>query len=260
MSDHQLLSKLGLVLDTLELTLVCAHPECRYALQPTAKRVHSHLWEKHGISQNDRQGLTAYLRSIALIDPRRLPPRKDGSEAHPYLSRHVGYVCRLCPVRSTSIKIIDQHIRESHNVELLQRSRELYRVRDRVYLQSWVLEGSRRYWIVLGDASMECLDATRPPQGRISTSSHLDHIYESERARIGDIQASLRHTTTDDNLDLSQIAPWMQRTQWFDTYRGARRDILIHLTTIPNHHSRRWGLLLGVIYTAKPNMYIRMNG
>ena len=108
-------------------------------------------------------------------------------------------VCRLCPVRSTSIKIIDQHIRESHDVELLQRSRELYRVRDKVYLQSWLLEGSRRYWIVLGDASMECPDATRPPQGRISTSSHLDHIYESERARIGDIQASLRQTTTDDN-------------------------------------------------------------
>ena len=39
----------------------------------------------------------------------------------------------------------------------------------------------------------------------------------------------------------------MRRTQWFYTYRGARRDILIKMVAFPSYESRRWGLRLGVV-------------
>ena len=81
--------KLGLTLNSPELALICRHRECRYALQQAIKHVYSHLWEKHGITNDEHRGLMAYLRSLHLADPRTLSPREDGGEPHPDLARYV---------------------------------------------------------------------------------------------------------------------------------------------------------------------------
>ena len=247
MSSLHPFSKLGLILNSPEPALICRHHECRYVLQPAIKRVHSHLWEKHGITKDERRGLTACLRSLQLADPRQLLPRKDGSELHPDLARHVGYVCRPCGERSTSVKLIDKHIRERNGADYPRQARDLYLLRDKVHLQSWVQEGPRRYWIIRGDASLETTGEPRSMQGLPLASPHLSQIYESERARIADTQMSLSRTTVEGGNSITQTTPWMRRTRWFDTYRGARRDILVRLTAFPNYQSRRWGLLLGTV-------------
>ena len=146
MSSLHPFSKLGLVLNSPEPALICRHQECRYVLQPAIKRMHSHLWEKHGITKDERRGLTACLRSLQLADLRQLPPRKDGSEIHTDLTRQRGYVCRPCGERSTSVKLIDKHVRERHGADYPRQARDLYQLRDKVYMQS----GSRRYWIIRG--------------------------------------------------------------------------------------------------------------
>ena len=120
MSNLQLFSKLGLSLNSPEPALICRHRECGYALQPATKRVHSHLWEKHGITKDERRGLTAYLRSLRLTDPRTLSQREDGSEPHPDLARYIGFICRLCGEKRISLKTINQHIREHHSAKYLR--------------------------------------------------------------------------------------------------------------------------------------------
>ena len=59
-----------------------------------------------------------------------------GSEVHPDLTRHVSYVCRPCGERSTSVKLIDKHIRECHGADYPRQARDLYLLRDKVYVQS----------------------------------------------------------------------------------------------------------------------------
>ena len=161
MSSLHPFSKLSLVLNSPKPALICRHQECRYVLQPAIKRVHSHLWEKHGIPKDERRGLTACLRSLQLADPRQLSQRKDESELHPNLARHLSYVCRPYGERSTSIKLIDKHIRERHGADYSRQARDLYLLRDRVYPQSWVQEGPQRYWIIRGDASLKFTDEPR---------------------------------------------------------------------------------------------------
>ncbi len=79
-------------------------------------------------------------------------------------------------------------------------------------------------------------------------SAHLSVVYESEQARITEVQKSLSRTTDkNERQGFRQITPWMRRTQWFDTYRGAQRDVLLKMTTFPSYESRRWGLRLGVV-------------
>ena len=67
------------------------------------------------------------------------------------------------------------------------------------------------------------------------------------RSSFGVTQMFLGRTTVEGGNSITQTTPWMRRTQWFNTYRGARRDILVRLTAFPNYQSRRWGLLLGMV-------------
>jgi hypothetical protein len=84
----------------------------------------------------------------------------------------------------------------------------------------------------------------RKPSSRLqpATSARLDALHSSERARISDRQnVFVQAAVGGDRQDPALISPWMQRTQWSDTYLGARRDILVKMTALPNYHSRRWG-------------------
>jgi hypothetical protein len=39
--------------------------------------------------------------------------------------------------------------------------------------------------------------------------------------------AIVKAATENSSQDLSMVSPWMERTRWEETYRGARRDILV---------------------------------
>jgi hypothetical protein len=41
------------------------------------------------------------------------------------------------------------------------------------------------------------------------------------------------------------VSPWMGRTRWVGTCRGARRDLLVATTEIPSNRSRHYGLSFG---------------
>ena len=242
------LVSLGLTISDPERALICTREACRYALQVHDKRVSRHLWEKHQIPKCERKGLDRYIASLHLSDPRQLPPRADGSDPDPHLATQVGFTCRICRDKSVSLKLTDQHIRRSHGAEYPREVQNIYRLRDKVYLQSWIQEGARKYWIIRGDASRESSHDSRPMQASSQPSAHLSLLYESERARIAGLQESLsRITDRNEQPSITQVTPWMRRTQWFNTYRGARCDILVRLTAFPTYQSRRWGLLLGMV-------------
>jgi hypothetical protein len=86
-----------------------------------------------------------------------------------------------------------------------------------------------------------------PSNGKTQASSaRLEAIHEAERTRIRVGQTcNTSQFTTDDPPDIALTTPWMQRTQWKETYHGARRDILARMTLLPSYGSCREGQRLG---------------
>jgi hypothetical protein len=141
------IAALDLVLVQPERILICRRESCRYALQVTGRRVNDHLREKHGVPRAERSWPTYYLQSLHLPDPRTVPPRHDGSTAHPDLVASPGYGCSHvpCRYRTTSRELLNRHLRRHHDV---RRSRNDILAEYQVLLQSWVQEGNHEYWIV----------------------------------------------------------------------------------------------------------------
>ena len=67
---------LGLYLNAPERAVICTR--CQYALQPAGEAVSKHLWEKHTVPTEARDGLNAFIRSLDLPNPNSLDQRGDG--------------------------------------------------------------------------------------------------------------------------------------------------------------------------------------
>lgn len=243
--DSRRLLALNLILDLDARVLICSHRECGYALQHTGQRVTTHLGTKHQVPKADREGLTSYIHSLELPDPRQVPPREDGLEPYPHLIQQPGFVCRRCGEgRTISPKSIDSHVR-SHGHRRGPRDWAQDDRRDRVILQSWVREGARQYWIARGDpAGIAGLDLSNAPSTQVS--ARLRELHGQERQRMADRQAAVVQAATENgSQDLSMVSPWMRRTRWVETYRGARRDLLVAMTEVPSNRSQRYGLSFG---------------
>jgi hypothetical protein len=169
---------------------------------------------------------------------------------HPYLKKSHGFACRICQYRTTSEKLFNQHIRGSRDSLHQQNIGDSHNLRDIVWLQSWVQEGPRQYWIVRTNVAITPNPVPRrAPLSRLQpeTSIRLNTLHQSERIRIADRQnALLRTADENDREDLTLTTPWMQRTQWSETYRNARRDILAKAARLPGYQSYRWGQQLGL--------------
>lgn len=237
---------LDLVLVQPEQTLICRHESCRYALQVTGRRVNDHLRQKHGVPRAERTWLTDYLQSLHLPNPRTVPPRHDGSTAHPDLVISSGYSCTHvpCHYRTTSREFMNRHLRRYHDI---RRSRNDMLAEYQVLLQSWVQEGDREYWIVRRADSSSAAAVTTTSQRAASgaalsdqTEAYLRLLRQQERDRL------LNQAVTEvDSQDPLMVSPWIERTRWAETYRGARRDVLVALTVPPTASSQRRGLSLG---------------
>ena len=73
------------------------------------------------------------------------------------------FMCCPCGERSTSVKLIDKHIREYHGAEFLRQARGLLSAQGQGLSAELgtVQEGCRGYWLVCGDASLEPSDESR---------------------------------------------------------------------------------------------------
>lgn len=69
------LATLGLFFDRAAHAIVCT--QCKYALKPSCNAVSKHLWEKHGTPIKLREGLNAFVKSLELVDPKKLKPLRD---------------------------------------------------------------------------------------------------------------------------------------------------------------------------------------
>jgi hypothetical protein len=96
-----------------ERAIICTR--CQYALQPAGESVSKHLWEKHGTSQDEREGLNVFVRSLRLQDPNTLPLRTSGSTQHPHLRLQAGLACQECDYTTTSDHLIRRHINQTHS-------------------------------------------------------------------------------------------------------------------------------------------------
>src|SRR5436190_18033768 len=127
--------------------LICRRATCQYALAVTGSQVTSHLRDKHQVSKEYRQGLTAHIRHhpIGLRDPADIPSRPDGSEAHPELRVYDGFACRRCRFLTASYDTLTRHLSRTHlNSWQVSKPRidDLY---DDVFLQSWTYGALRQY-------------------------------------------------------------------------------------------------------------------
>jgi hypothetical protein len=128
---YRRLESLGIVLNQPERVLICCRDGCGYALQVSGQRVKNHLWEKHQIPKETRSGLTYFIRSLNLPDPRSVPPRKDGVEPHPHLAEILG------PYRTISPKLIGHHL-SCHGFRRGRKDWVQDDPKDHVVLQCWV--------------------------------------------------------------------------------------------------------------------------
>ena len=136
--------------------------ECGFALKAKADRVSRHLDERHKTPKALRRGLNQLIKSLNLPDPIELPPQPGGSQPHPKLELQSGFRCRHCDSLSSSLKVLDQHLRRQHRDKLRSSSKAHVREdnwrRDHtivgVHFQSWARNDVSRAWIVLlGDKS-----------------------------------------------------------------------------------------------------------
>jgi hypothetical protein len=96
----------------LRSLLVCR--ACGYVLSPQANSVNKHLKEKHQPLATRYQGLTTFLRSLPLSDPRELPLPEDHLSPFPHLTVRRGYSCSKCLYRSLSDKLVSDYLTAQH--------------------------------------------------------------------------------------------------------------------------------------------------
>lgn len=212
----QKLIKLGLYLNSPERAIICTR--CQYALQPAGETVSKHLWEKHGTSQDEREGLNAFVRSLRMQDPNTLPLRAYGSTQHPHLRLQAGLACQECDYTTTSDHLIRRHINQTHSqVARADKRHHCGRLWTRVMLQSWTQSGRRSFWIVRSpnEGAEEVDLAQLTPRRRARVQNLLE--FEARRREEHDEGYMIKTSTLPDFVSQNN---WMRRTEWTKTFAG----------------------------------------
>lgn len=228
--DHRLAS-LGLHLHRPERAIICV--QCQYALQPSGERVSKHLWEKHTVPAEAREGLSIYIKHLQLPDPNRLPLRPDGHDPHPHLAVQPGAACKQCAYRSTSLQLVARHLSKEHHQKTGRKDWFRDGIRDNLRLQSWTQNGPREYWIVgPGEQTLLTPAAADGVAGSPRRRRRLAELHMEEQRRIAaaDQRCSATDTGTD---DLACTSSWMRRTGWATTFAGTDRVLLLLLADPP---------------------------
>lgn len=143
MLNPEYLTKLGLHVDLEAHVLICFQDECGYTLSIKDSRVTTHLRDKHNIPDNERKGLTRFLKSLQpnLRDPNDATTRPDGSAEHDLLKVHDGCACKKCEFRTTSLQSMRRHFSDPlsegcPNYGVAQSRRDIDELFKYVFLQT----------------------------------------------------------------------------------------------------------------------------
>ncbi|KAH6985327.1 hypothetical protein EDB80DRAFT_821764 [Ilyonectria destructans] len=237
-SQIQKLQRLHLHFNLPEPAIICTR--CGYALKTDNDRVGRHLGEKHGVPKSARRGLNSLINSLSLPDPDALPVRADKSAPHLHLALQDGSACKHCGLRSTSLELLSRHVKKSHRLEIRKTDGKGKRwlrdqIEDKLTFQSWKANDIHHSWIV-------STGNTQSGQGTTSSSLLLQAAPDS----IKDLAQKL-FTEECDHLERQSgerllddggpakefLTNWMRRTRWQETFRQARRDILVTLSEMP---------------------------
>ncbi|KAJ3454134.1 hypothetical protein MRS44_018028 [Fusarium solani] len=189
-----ILNRLALHIDPDARVLICCRPDCRYALFVKGSAVTTHLRVKHEVDQDERKGLTEFLRGLGqsyLGDPSVAPLPKDGSPEHPDLRVWEGMAAgmdgRLKPVS----KVLDH--------------------------QSWGSSIRASDGVQAHLASIKEQERARNGTGGTPTLKNTGRIATNHEG---------------DQLRFEEQSPWIERTGWDKTYRGKSRDVLSALAAV----------------------------
>ena len=202
-----------------------------------------HVGEKHGYSSEKRQGLSTFVRTLALPDPNTLAARPDWSRPHQYLSILAGAICLICEFRTTSTDLLQRHVAKKHGQKAVygDDNRLPDRTCSSVSLQSWSQQGKRQLWIVVrNDVDLE--QTTRPKAAHFSPQrlQRLSEIHDAERARVARRNHAASGVICDDPILASN---WMRRTGWAKTFHGIDRSVLLRLVQSPQT-TNQYGLFV----------------
>lgn len=236
-SQDDLLKSFHLWVDPETRALICTRHGCKHALCINGSRVTTHLRDKHGITTTARRGLTGILRSLRLCNADEAPHCRDGTPEHPMLHVHEGFSCGRCRFRTIHFPSIKRHISESHGYSegtRLLRPTDMDDIIKHVFLQTWAAGPSRKYWVVQRNGRLDRPGAKSDGVGepRVSQKS------TSGEARFGPLYDELPDDKAPrPNLPRNRFArrsPWMERTEWDETYKMVDRGLLLWLRQLPS--------------------------
>ncbi|KID81820.1 telomere-associated RecQ helicase [Metarhizium guizhouense ARSEF 977] len=159
--QDQPFTSLKLWIDYDAAALICCYDRCRCAISVRASRATSHLRHSHGISTDQKKGLTQQLAAFQLRNPDDIPALEDGSPQHPQLRIYEGFACNQCKFRTTSLQIITKrHFSrgpEGYSCSSATAIRKFAARKDdfveSVRLQTWITGPGRKYWIIANDGN-----------------------------------------------------------------------------------------------------------
>ncbi|OLN81182.1 hypothetical protein CCHL11_10361 [Colletotrichum chlorophyti] len=238
--EYQRLESLQLHLNEPEPVLICR--PYGYALKPFGERVSRHLAEKHAVPKPQRRGLSAFVKSLGLVDPNDVALRPDGLPPHEVLIVARGYACRHCDYQTTSGDLISRHLSRTHSVKDSRKAESWQRdhVHCNVLLQSWSQNGPRGYWIVQPGTPK----SPHYPKISINTADDLLRnasaaqqallaaAHDAERSHLASRPSATSTITS--QVDLAFQTNWMRRTGWDAMFDGACRDTLLKMSELPS--------------------------
>jgi hypothetical protein len=228
----------------------------------------THLRNVHQWKGKKLEAALSYISTLQLQDPHAVDLPPNGSTAISELGPPLtGYSCRSCDYLTSSWDKLVKHLR-------LQRHSREGESWKKIKLQTFSHGRCARYWIVTEEkgqsrnhvsehldraddreywivrravSSSSAAAAATTPQRASSgaalsdqTEAYLRLLRQQERDRL------LNQAATEvGSQDPLMVSPWIERTRWAETYRGARRDVLVALAVPPTASSQRRGLSLG---------------
>ena len=153
-----------------------------------------HLWERHRIPADARDGLSAYVRSFLLPNPNKLRLRRDNSSPHPHLAVHNSPECRQCEYRSTSVTLAVQHLAKSHQHKKGGKNWIRDGMIEDIYLQSRTQNGARDYWRVGSENVSSTVQTSQQSSPR--RRERIATLHEQEKTRLTDRRNGVATTET----------------------------------------------------------------
>ena len=245
--QDQPFTSLKLWIDHDAAALICCYDRCRCAISVRASRATSHLRHFHGISTDQKKGLTQQLAAFQLRNPEDIPALEDGSPQHPQLRIYEGFACNQCKFRTTSLQIITKrHFSrgpEGYSCSSATAIRKFAARKDDfvepVRLQTWITGPGRKYWIIANDGNAP--DSVGNRQVNTNEVDHYQSVQERENERDRIRGMRVAETWIDNSgtpsLSFAEQRPWLERTGWEATFKKKSRHLLAAIVSVPRYGS-----------------------